>query len=341
MNIPQAPPSWSAYLAWDPQPWPVLPVAGLVLGLVYLAAVRRVRRCGRQWPWWRTLSFVSGCLVLTAVTGLAMEGYGYRLFSAWMFQHLTLSMLIPPLWVLGSPGILLLRATPHYGWGRGVLRIALAGLRSRLARILLHPAVTVPLFLFSYYGLYLTPLLDLLGDNSFGHIGLEVFFLATGILFIVPVLSIGPLPIRQTNLGRFFDIFVEMPLHVFIGVILMMATTPMVGLFASPPPSWDVDPMADQQTAGALAWSYGEPIALVIVLIFAARWYRDEQRDNAVAERYPAIDSDGTDELTAYNAYLRRLHGLPDRDGHGQQHDGLMDLRSGSAFASGDGRRGL
>ncbi|BDT85555.1 MULTISPECIES: cytochrome c oxidase assembly protein [Nocardia] len=311
LNLPAAPPSWLSYLAWDPDSVPVLPILGTGLIGLYLAGVYRVRSAGRRWPWWRTVSFVCGCLVLIAVTGLAIDGYGHRLFSAWMIQHLTLSMLIPPLWVLGCPGVLLLRATPHRGWGRSVLGVALAGLRSRATRVLLHPGCTVPLFLFSYYGLYLTPLLDWLGTSPLGHLGLQLFFLATGLLFIVPVLSTGPLPMRQTNLGRFFDIFVEMPLHVFIGVILMMATSPMVELFAAPPPEWGVDPMDDQQTAGALAWSYGEPIALVIVLLFARRWYTDELRENALAERYPPAGPDGTDELSAYNAYLRGLHGLP------------------------------
>ncbi|MFJ4651687.1 cytochrome c oxidase assembly protein [Nocardia sp. NPDC088792] len=306
VHLPDAPPSLGALLAWNPQPVPVLPAVGLVTALLYCWGVWRVRAAGRAWPWWRAASFLTGSAVLVLVTGLAIEGYGFELFSVWMFQHLTLSILVPPLWVLGSPGVLLLRATAHEGAGRLVLAGALAGLRSRLARILLHPGVTIPLFLFSYYGLYLTPVLDTVGARWPGHIALEVMFLASGLLFIVPVLSTGPLPIRQTNLGRFFDIFVEMPLHVFIGVVLMMATTPVVALFANPPANWGVDVLADQNLAGALAWSYGEPVALVIVTLFAIRWRRDEQRENAVAERHSTATGDA--ELRAYNEYLRGLH---------------------------------
>ncbi|MGN2638856.1 cytochrome c oxidase assembly protein [Nocardia takedensis] len=307
-HLPDAPPSLTAFLGWDPQPVPLLPLLGAVLAAVYGWGVYRLRRHGRDWPWWRTCCFMTGCALLIAVTGLGIEGYGYRLLSVWMFQHLTLSILIPPLWVLGSPGVLLLRSTAHRGLGRLVVLFALAGLRSRLARLALHPAFTIPVFLFSYYGLYLTPLLDVVGATVPGHLGLEVFFLASGLLFIVPVLSTGPLPIRQTNLGRFFDIFVEMPLHVFIGVVMMMATSPMIALFATPPPHWGIDPLADQNIAGALAWSYGEPVALIIVTIFAIRWHRDERRDNAVAERYTAEDDP---DLNAYNDYLRALHGQP------------------------------
>ncbi|WP_433580134.1 cytochrome c oxidase assembly protein [Nocardia brasiliensis] len=303
-NVPEAPPSIGAMLGWAPQPVPLLPAVAVVAAVVYLLGVRQLRRIGRAWPWWRTACFLGGCVLLLGVTGLAVEGYGYRLFSAWMFQHLTLSIAIPPLLVLGSPGVLLLRATPHHGIGRFVLRAALAGLRSRAARILLSHACTIALFLFSYYGVYLTSLVDTVGGTTAGHLGLEVFFLASGILFIVPVLSVGPLPVRQTNIGRFFDLFLEMPLHAFFGVIIMMATTPMIERFAHPPVSWHVDPMSDQQLAGALAWSYGEPVAFLIVVVFAIRWRRDEERSAAARER---ANRSADTELRAYNDYLAQL----------------------------------
>nr|WP_062986549.1 cytochrome c oxidase assembly protein [Nocardia salmonicida] len=306
IHVPDAPPSIGSMLAWYPQPIPLLPALACAAAVIYLIGLARLRRLGRTWPWWRTACFLGGCLLLAATTGLGIEGYGYKLFSVWMFQHLTLSMTIPPLLVWGSPGLMLLRATPHHGLGRVVLAVAVSGLRSRTARLLLHPGFTIPLFLFSYYGIYLTPVFDTVGSTVLGHQGLELFFLLSGLLFIVPILSVGPLPIRQTNLGRFFDLFVEMPLHVFFGVILMMATTPLVELFAAPPPGWGIDAMRDQYLAGALAWSYGEPVALVVVIVFAIRWRRDEQRENTVADH--RADRVGDAELAAYNAFLKDLH---------------------------------
>ncbi|WP_264079786.1 cytochrome c oxidase assembly protein, partial [Mycolicibacter hiberniae] len=134
-------------------------------------------------PWWSTACFLSGCLILGAVMGLSIERYGFRLFSAFMFQQLALSILVPPLLVLGSPGRLLLRSTPHRGPGRWVLAAALAGLRTRAGAFLLHPAVTIPLFLFSYYGLYLSQLFDSIAVTWLGHTALEVFFLLSSQLF--------------------------------------------------------------------------------------------------------------------------------------------------------------
>lgn len=309
--LPAEPPTVLRMFDWFVPPFPLLPAVAVGLAVWYLVALCALRSQGRQWSWIRTVSFMAGCSALAAVTGLAIDGYGYRLFSAFMFQHLTLSILVPPLLVLGAPGRLLLRSTPHHGLGRYVLVAALAGLRCRTSRIALHPGLTIPLFLLSYYGLYLSDLFDTAAATVAGHLMLQVFFLVSGLLFIVPILSAGPLPVRQSNLGRFFDIFLEMPLHVFIGVILMMAPRALTNTFSSPPPQWNVDPVADQAIAGALAWSYGEPVALLTVLVFAIRWRRDEQSESSRRE----ADVENSDaELAAYNAFLRGLHEGPRRN---------------------------
>ncbi|MGC5027919.1 cytochrome c oxidase assembly protein [Tsukamurella sp. DT100] len=300
---PVAPPSVLGMLGWNLPTVPLLPVLAVIAAAVYLLGVRRVRAASRAWPPDRVVSFLLGCLVLAAVTGLQIEAYSWYLFSAFMFQQLTLSILVPPLLVGGAPGLLLLRATPHHGLGKVVLGVALGTLRSRLPRIMLHSVFTIPLFLMSYYGVYLTGLLDAVGRSWLGHTGLQLFFLGAGILFVLPIMSVGPLPGRDSWLMRFFDIFIEMPLHVFIGVILMMSATPMVAMFAFPPPGWGIDPIKDQSVAGALAWSYGEPVAMVTICIFALRWRRAERRDSERA----GADRREEDETAAYNAYLEDL----------------------------------
>ncbi|MDP0400095.1 cytochrome c oxidase assembly protein [Tsukamurella strandjordii] len=302
---PAAAPTVLGMLGWEPPQLPLLPVLAAVAAIVYLIGVRRVRAQGRSWHPARVISFLLGCLALAAVTGLKIEAYSWHLFSAFMFQQLTLSILVPPLLVGGAPGVLLLRATPHHGAGKVVLGAALGLLRSRAPRVLLHSGFTIPLFLISYYGVYLSGIIDRIGGNWFGHTALQLFFLGAGILFILPIMSVGPLPGRDSWLMRFFDIFIEMPLHVFIGVMLMMATTPMVAMFAFPPSEWGIDPVRDQTIAGALAWSYGEPVAMVTVCIFALRWRRAENHDSERAGAEVRED----DERAAYNAYLEQLRG--------------------------------
>lgn len=308
-RLPTSAPSLVTYLAPWIQPVPVLPVIASLLAAGYVVGVVRRRRRGQRWPLGRTLAFLSGCTVLLAVTGTGIEGYGYEMFSVFMFQQLTLMMVVAPLLVLGRPGTLLLHTTPHRGPGRVALVIARRALRAPVAAAAVHPAVTVPLFLLAFYGLYLTDAAGVLLSSWWGHTGLEVALLVAGVLFAAPVLSRDPLPRRQSQAGRALDVAVEMPLHAFFGVVLMMATTPVVAAFGHPPPGWGVDLVADQQTAGALAWSYGELPTLIVLLIVLSRWRRAEEASTEARDR--RADREGDAELEAYNAYLA---GLADRD---------------------------
>ncbi len=303
--IPADPPTFLGFLMPVPLPFPVLPALAALLAAGYLIGAVRLWVQGRRWSVWRTVCFLTGCLVLAAVTGLGVEAYGYALLSVFMFQQLSLMMAIPPLLVLGSPGTLLLRATPHHGVGRLVLRAAHLGLRSRVSRWMLSPWVALPLYLFAFYGLYLADLADRILAAPAGHIALEVAFLMSGILFTIPVLSADPLPVRLSHGGRALDVFAEAALHALFGVFLMMAPGLLVEHFTASTIALGVDPLNDQWLAGALAWSYGEGPTLLILLYIVHRWFRDDSTRAAAAARY--ADVHGDPELDAYNAYLRTL----------------------------------
>lgn len=303
--IPSLPPSLSEYLSFNLQPYPVIPVIGLVMAVLYTAGAVRVWRSGRHWSVLATLSFLSGCAVLVVVMGAGIEGYGYELFSVFMFQQLTLMMAIPPLLILGSPGTLMLRALPHNSLGRAVGGSSRRFLRSRAGHIALHPVLNIPLFLMAFYGLYLTDLGSTMLGTWVGHLGLELAFLVMGILFTVPILSRDPLPKSHSPGGRAVHMFAEMPLHAFFGVIVMMSPAVLLATFANPPSSWGIDVLGDQQTAGALAWSYGELPSLILLLIVFVRWRKfDEQTSRA---KDVEIAREGNTELDDYNAYLESL----------------------------------
>lgn len=305
-SVPDSPPTFADYFAVLPGHFPVLPLLATVLAVVYLAGAIRLWRHGRRWPVWRTVSFLLGCVLLAGTTGLGVEAYGHALLSVFMFQQLTLMMAIPPLLVLGSPGTLLLRATPHRGVGRVVLRAAHAGLRSRAARWVLSPWLALPIYLAAFYGLYLAGLADRILATIGGHMALEVAFLVAGVLFTIPVLSSDPLPMRLSHGGRAIDVFAEAALHAFFGVFLMMATTMLVTQFVSPTEALGLDPLEDQRLAGGLAWSYGEAPTLLMLVYVMHRWFREDTARAAAEDRY--ADVHGTTELDAYNAYLETLH---------------------------------
>ena len=302
---PTSPPSFEAFLQFEPQAPMLIPAGTAVIALLYLVGASRQWGRRRRWSVTRTFLFLFGCALIIGTTATATEGYGYGMFSVFMFQQLTLMMIAPVFLVLGSPGTLLLRATPHRYGGQFVLRAAHFGLRSRVSRFLIHPGFALPLFLIAFYGLYLGGIADAFLVTQAGHISLEVLFLVSGVLFAVPILSVDPLPRRQNHVGRLMDVFGEMALHAFFGVIVMMAATPLVSAFANPPAVWGVDPVADQQIAGALAWSYGEFPNLIIVLLLLHAWYRADTARATRADK--KADVEGNPDLDSYNAYLEGL----------------------------------
>lgn len=124
--VPALPPTLETLLAPTLQPVPLIPVLAALMALAYLSGAVRLWAANRRWPLWRTLVFLAGCALIAVTMGAGIEGYGLRMFSVFMFQQLTLMMAAPPLLILGRPGTLLLRATPHKGPGKLLLRLARA-----------------------------------------------------------------------------------------------------------------------------------------------------------------------------------------------------------------------
>ncbi|MCI4658463.1 cytochrome c oxidase assembly protein [Cryobacterium zhongshanensis] len=300
--IPSLPPSLEQFLAPNLQPLPVLPILGLIVAAAYLAGAIRLWTRGYRWSWIRTACFLLGSALLVVITGAGIEGYGLRMFSVFMLQQLTLMMVIPPLLLLGSPGTLLLRATPHRGIGRLTLQAALGCLRSRAAKFALHPVLVIPLMVLSLFGLYLSGAANVLLRSWIGHVSLEALFLFVGILIAAPLVSADPLPRRTSYVSRLFDAFVEMQLHAGFGLVLTLSVAPVVAFFSDAPAAWNVDPVRDQWMAGALAWTYGEVPLLVLLIVTLVRWQRQDTTRAVRAQ-------DRTDaEMEEYNEYLRGLH---------------------------------
>lgn len=128
------------------------PLAWLAVLLLaaYLAGAIRLWRAGRGWSILKSVSFALGCMLLFSVTGSSTSEYARELVSVLIFQQVTVMVFVPPLLLIGAPGRLLLRATPHVGAGRIVLRTALSAYRSKLAYALLNPgvAIVIPIIVF-------------------------------------------------------------------------------------------------------------------------------------------------------------------------------------------------
>ena len=298
------PPGISSYLTWHPEPF-FLVVSILVTGL-YLFGVLRLRQRGDAWPINRTASFLVGMLVFLGITCSGLNEYGMYLFSAHMVQHMMLSMVDPLFLLLGAPITLALRVLRPAGPGRtGPRELILSLLHSRFAKVVSSPLFTLPLFIVSLYGLYFTSLFDFLMRSRVGHDAMLVHFLFVGLLFFWPVMGVDPAPHRSPFVIRILELFAVMPFHAFFGIAIMMSNSLFETAFANPPSSWGLTALSDQNTAGSIAWAFGEAPTIIVLLVLFTQWAKSDRREAKRKDR--KADRDGDSELNEYNEYLAGL----------------------------------
>lgn len=295
-------PTLSGLLAWHPQPVPLFELGCFAAALIYLLGVAHLTGRGITWPTGRTISFLTGLLMIVAVTGTGIGGYGMVLFSAHMGQHMVLNMLAPVFVLLGAPVTLALRALSSTGRAR---RILLTGLHSRFVQVTSNPAVTVTVFLVSLYGMYFTPVLDWAMSSWAGHTVMLLHFILVGLLFFWPIVGIDPGPRRHSYPVRIAELVFTMPFHAFFGIAIMMSSELLGTSFATLPSSWGIDPLIDQNTGGAIAWAFSEVPTVIVLLAVMWQWARSDERAARAYDRQ--ADRDGDAALARYNEQLQML----------------------------------
>lgn len=288
--------AWSFDLVWS-----------LVVGFAiffYLAGVWRLHRRGDRWPWYRTVFWIAGMLGLFWVTNGALNVYEQYLFSAHMLGHMLLSMAIPMLLVLSAPLTLALRAIRKRDDGsRGPREWVLLVVHSRYAAVLTHPLVSGVLFAASLWAFYYTPLLRWATEDHVGHTWMIIHFLFTGYLFAQTLVGVDPVAGRAPYPLRLILLLATMALHAFFGLSLVEGEGLLLAdWYGAMGRTWGPDPLQDQQNAGAIAWSVGEIPTVVLAVLVALLWSRNDAREAKRGDR--KADRDGDAELKAYNEML-------------------------------------
>ena len=290
---------------WQPDLLWVLVTA--VLAVLYLAGVVRLARRGDRWPLPRTLVWLAGLAVVGYVTCGAPAAYGRVLFSAHMVAHMTLTMVAPPLLVLGAPVTLASRTLrPRRDGTRGPRELLLAAVGSPTTRVLTHPVLVAVLFAGSLVLFYYSGLFELALTTHVGHELMYAHFLLAGYLFAWVLIGIDPGPRRPAYPLRVMLLFATMAFHAFFGVSLVSGTEVLAAdHFGALGRDWGRDLLADQRYGGGIAWGLGEVPTLFLVVAIVVLWARSDEREARRRDR--AADRDGDAELEAYNARLAAL----------------------------------
>jgi cytochrome c oxidase assembly factor CtaG len=250
-------------------------------GGLYMLGVRRLAARGRRWSPARSTAMAGALVAGILATQSGVGRYEGTAFWVHMVQHLLLGMVVPLLLVLSAPLTL-------------ALQTARPATRSGLRRLLHHPVTVVlthPLVGWCLFGgglvaIYLTPLLDLANQNDLVHLAVHTHVVASGVLFLVPLVGVDILPRRLPHPARLLALLAAIPFHAFVALAMLSSSTPLA---PDAYPSLD-----DQRTAAALFWGAGEIFTLVAVGIVVRQWWVAEQRasareDRRIADAAPAV----------------------------------------------------
>jgi putative copper resistance protein D len=273
----------------------------------YVAGVVRLHRRGDRWPWYRSVLWIAGILLLFYVTNGGLNVYEKYLFSVHMFGHMTLSMMVPLLLVPAAPVTLVLRAVRKRSDGsRGVREWVLLAVHSKVASVIANPVVAGVLFATSLVSFYYTPLFRWATENHIGHEWMIVHFLIVGYLFVQALIGVDPVPYKLPYPFRLLLLLATMAFHAFFGLALMSGTGLLLAdWFGATGRDWGPSALQDQQNGGGIAWSIGEIPTFLLALVVAVQWSRVDKKETTRRDRN--ADRTNEAELGEYNAMLERL----------------------------------
>jgi cytochrome c oxidase assembly factor CtaG len=261
---------WLTQWNWEPS---ILIGTALITGL-YLYALGPLRK--RLYPHeqvktGQTIAFLLGVLImfLALVSPLDELGDAY-LFSAHMVQHLCLTIIGPPLLLLGTPEWLVKPALHN----KVVFNIAKA---------LTYPAVAFVLYNADFWLWHAPPLYNATLENQTIHILEHLTFIIFGVLYWWPIFSPSKdLPRLQIG-GQILYLFLSGMPSVLLGAGLTF-TPPLYAPYIAAPRVWGISAATDQQLGGLIMWVPVSIAYIVIMSVLFIRWMLQQEAKQQARE---------------------------------------------------------
>jgi cytochrome c oxidase assembly factor CtaG/polyferredoxin len=289
-------------LSWVSPFWPTCFL--LLTYAIYLRgwlAARQTR--SRELPAWRALCFSGGLLSLWLAIASPLDALGNLLLTAHMAQHFILMSVGPPLILLGSPTVPLLRGLPKTLMREVVAPWSSTGWINKIGDIVSHPAVGWILMNAAYVGWHMPASYELALRSSSWHEVEHGCFFFTSLLFWWTVIQPWPSHARFTR-------WLVIPYLLGAGIIntALSASFAFSGhvfypTYTQVPRLFGLSALSDQITAGVGMWVVGDIFFLGPVMLIAfsllSTHRRHPQRLIILGQKSASVPFD-----------LLRLHGI-------------------------------
>ena len=206
-------------------------------------------------------TFTAGVLVIfISLLSPIHELSDKYLFSAHMLQHVLLTLIAPPLLVLGTPDWLI----------RPLLR---PDLSFRIARLVTHPIVAFAVFNFIFSLWHVPSLYNTSVTNHGVHIVEHLMFMAAAVIMWWPIASRMPELPRLSYPLQMMYLFLLSIAQIIVFAVITFAPEPLYDWYVDAPRVWNISPLADQQI-GAIIMKLGGGILFGVLIVIAFfKWF--------------------------------------------------------------------
>jgi putative membrane protein len=244
-----------------------------VIGLAVLACLYewRAQKARTDVPIGRRLAFYAGLItVFLSLNGPLHDLSDYYLFSAHMVQHLILTLVVPPLLLVGTPGWMLRPAL-------GVPAIA------RVARALTRPMVCFATFNVVLAAWHLPILYNYAMAHHDVHIVQHLMFMAAAVMLWWPVLSQLPeLPRLSYPMQMLYLFLTSIPMSI-VAVYITYSSALLYPAYAGASRVLPLTPMEDQLLGGLIMWIPGGLVFFGVITVIFFRWQTHGAQDSVAS----------------------------------------------------------
>jgi putative membrane protein len=210
--------------------------------------------------------FALGWLTLFVALVSPIDRLGGYSLTMHMVQHILLTLVAPPLMLLGTPRWLF---TP-------IMRVSLA---RPIGRFLTNPVVAFLLFNVVFIGWHVPAVYDAANVILTVHILEHMMFFGTAVLAWWPVCSpMDELP-RAHPLAQTVFLFAQSLPATILGAIIAFAPEPLYTYYTAVPNPFGMTVMDDQQLAGLVMWIPGSLVYFGVLTFVFIRWLNRDERD--------------------------------------------------------------
>ena len=256
----------------------------VVLGAVYLAGVRRVRKKGQpeseQWKTGRVVAFCGlglGFLVIATMSWIGV--YQNVLFYARATQTVLLVLLVPLFLAMGKPVTLFRQNFPDAG--RALERV----IRSRAAKVVTFPAVTSLLLVGVPMGMYFTSWYTLTFHSGAARELTYLALMAPGYLFFWTLLRVDPVPKEYPYGVGMWITAAEVVGDAFFGLAIIADTNLIAGSYYHAV-GWPYGPTlaTNQVLGGGIIWILGDAVGLPFLAVQLIQMMRADRAEAAAID---------------------------------------------------------